>query len=145
MRYLIVFLFLFSRIYCQIDTNKIIVSGPSMVYNGHKIGNKQLLNLIKTYPFSETKDNLLRLHKQLRRNNRNRHIFGIYGIPCTLMGLGIMYAGTDSGKINSPSLTTFIGLTYFGFGSLTIGISQICNYRYHKKKKHIIATYNQFQ
>lgn len=137
-------IFLFTtKSYAQIDTSKIYVKGPDMMYKGVKIGNKPLLNLVRQYPFLETKNNLLHSHKKLRRNNAMRIIFGIYSAPTALLGVALLASG--SGNNPSESLSTFTGLVFMSTSITTISISQICNYRYHKRKKHIIATYNQFQ
>lgn len=140
-KYLCLILFFATKSYAQIDTSKIYVKGPDMIYKGAKIGNKPLLNLVRQYPFPETKNNLLHSHKQLRRNNAMRIIFGIYSAPTALLGVALLASGNNP----SESLSTFAGLVFMSTSITTISISQICNYRYHKKKKHIIATYNQFQ
>lgn len=146
MKYLAIILLVVTKSYGQVDSVRIQVVGENMVYKGFKIGNRQLLNLVKQYPIPETKEHLLHLHKKLRSNNRGRFIFGIYGMPVTLLGSVLLLTGIgSSGKDFSSSATAFVGVIYFSFGSATIGISQICNYRYHKKKKNIIATYNKFQ
>ncbi len=129
--------------YAQIDTSKIYVKTPDMIYKGVKIGNKQLLNLVKQYPFTSTKSNLLHSHKQLRRNNAMRIVFGIYSAPTALLGVTLLASSSDSNP--SKSLSAFAGLVFMSASITTISISQFCNYRYHKKKKHIIVTYNQFQ
>jgi hypothetical protein len=142
-KYLCLILFFAAKSYAQIDTSKIYVKGPDMIYKGVKIGNRQLLNLVRQYPFPSTKNNLLHFHKQLRRNNGMRIAFGIYSIPTGLLGAILLAAASDKNPSNSP--TAFGGLMFMSASITTISISQICNYRYHKKKKHIIALYNQFQ
>lgn len=124
----------------KIDTSKILVLKAGTYYKGLPISNKGILKLILAYPESETKTLLLKEHKQLRRNNRNRITWLSIGIYSTAMIPFFIFL-SDGNQGNDTNVMLGSGFAYsFTF----IGISQIFNYKYHKKKKHIIATYNNF-
>lgn len=122
------------------DTSKITVLKSTTYYKGFPVSNKGILKLILAYPESETKTVLLKEHKQLRRNNRNRITWLSIGIYSSAMIPFFMYL---SGNNHEGDYYTMLG-SGFAYSFTFIGVSQICNYRYHKKKKHIIATYNNF-
>ncbi len=123
------------------DTNKIYIVGKNLFYKYHRLNNNDLLRLISFYPDEVKRNSMMNDHKQLRRNNRNRYTFGIIGIAMVPLGCliaaGISSLGDDTGAEGAA-------VAYFLIGSVSVGISQFCNYRYHNKKKHIIATYNTF-
>jgi hypothetical protein len=124
----------------KIDTSKIMILKTGIFYKGLPITNKGILKLIWMHPESETKTLMLREHKQLRRNNRNRILWLSFGISSSAMIPFYMYLARDS---RNSDYNTTLG-SAFVYSFVFTGISQICNYRYHKKKKHIIATYNNF-
>lgn len=123
----------------KIDTSKITVLKGGTYYKGFPISNKGILELIKERPSSETRTLLLKEHKQLRRRNRNRITWLSIGITNSVF---IPFAIFLNGGLgNGDNSMIYSGI---GYSITFIGISQICNYRYHKKKKHIIVTYNNF-
>ncbi len=122
------------------DLSKITILKGTTYYKGFPISNKGILKLILAHPESETKTLLLKEHKQLRRNNRNRITWLSIGIYSSAMIPFFMYL---SGSNHGGDYSIMLGSS-FAYSFTFIGISQICNYRYHKKKKHIIATYNNF-
>jgi hypothetical protein len=122
------------------DNTKITVLKGTTYYKGFPISNKGILKLILAYPKSETKTLLLKEHKQLRRNNRNRITWLSIGIYSSAMIPFFMYLSSSN---HGGDYYTMLG-SGFAYSFTFVGISQICNYRYHKKKKHIIATYNNF-
>lgn len=118
----------------SVDTHEIYITKQSLIYKGAKISNKGVLNLITDFPYVEKRESLLKEHTKLRRNNRNRVVWGILGISYTAIGI-LLVASHEL-----PAMAA----TLLGAGAVCISISQICNYRYHVKKKHIVASYNTF-
>lgn len=130
-----------SDLRVPVDTHKIYRTQDGYMYKQREISNKEILELVRVYPYMNKRQEMLSLHKQVRRNNRNRKLFAIIGIAAVPVGVLPVLAYSSLG--HSDSAVT-IGAVYFGLGSLLVGISQFCNFTYHSTKKELVKVYNTF-
>lgn len=130
-----------SSLQAPVDTNKIYRTPNGYIYKEKEISNTDILTLIKVYPYVAKQQKMLSMHRRLRRNNRNRRTHLIIGAALIPVGTLQIFAQSSLGH---DELTGPLALTYFGIGSLFVGISQFCNFTYHSTKKELVEIYNTF-
>lgn len=125
----------------RVDTNKIYKTPNGYIYKEREVSNGDMLILIKAYPYVTKRQEMLSLHKKLRRNNRNRRTHLIIGAAVIPFGALMILAQSSLGN---GDLAGPIALMYLGTGSVFVGVSQFNNARYHRNKKKLVEMYNAF-
>ena len=154
MKYIFVFIVCFSVVdlFAQSDTSSVkdttvinyFYLPPIQVYKNRfyyqdkKVKNRMIFDLIEKHPNLEKKKKLTRYQYKLQNNNIGKAVFGSIGVYALAFGVPMLIG--SEGDTSSALFILGTGVTLSG--GFYMGLSQLCRYKSHKKKKQIVELYN---